>query len=64
MTNYSELVVFFLMLPVVTQIIVPLLMFLGWRVVCVMRTVSGRQKTVDGIKDDVNFSEELQLGRN
>ena len=63
MTNYSELVVFFLMLPVFTQIIVPLLMLLGWGVVYVKRTGFGRQKIVDGIKDDAKISEELQFSR-
>jgi hypothetical protein len=63
MSNYSELVVFFLMLPVATQIIVPLLMLLGWGFVCVKRTVSGRQKIMDGLKDHVKISEELQFSR-
>lgn len=47
MTNYSELVVFFLMIPVFTQIIVPLLMLLGWGGVYVKRAVFGRQKIAE-----------------
>lgn len=62
-TNYSELVVLFLMLPVVVQIIVPLLMLIGWGGVCVMKTVSERQKILADIKDDVKISEESQFCR-
>ena len=50
MTHYPELVVFLLMLPVVIQIIIPLLMLAGFSVVCAVRTVFGWKRIVDGVK--------------
>jgi len=63
MANYSEIFALFLMLPVVIQIIVPLLMLLGWGFLCLLRTVFGRKKIVDAITHDVDFSEKLQFSR-
>jgi len=63
MANYSEIFVLFLMLPVVIQIIVPLLMLLVWGFLCLLRTVFRRKKIVDAIKHDVDLSEKLQFSR-
>jgi hypothetical protein len=63
MINNSELIVLFLMLPVFMQIIVPLLMLLGWGFVCVMRAVLGRKKIVDDMQDDSIVSEGLQFSK-
>lgn len=63
MINYSELFVLILLVPVVMQIIIPLLMLVGWGGVCFIRLVFWRQKIVDAKKDDVDLSEGLQLSR-
>jgi hypothetical protein len=63
MTNYSELIVFFLFLPVLTQIIIPLLMLVGFGVVRAMRTVFGSQGVAESRTNGPKLGEELQLGR-
>jgi len=59
MTHYPELVVFLLMLPVVIQIIIPLLMLLGFSLVCAVRTVFGWKRIVDGVKGDSPHQEKV-----
>lgn len=63
MTNYSELVVFILMIPVAIQIILPLLMLIGFGLIRVVRTMFGGEKVVSGVKVDVGSQEDLQLSR-
>jgi hypothetical protein len=63
MNNYSEIFVLFLILPVVMQIIVPLLMLVGWGFLCLLRTVFRRKKIVEDTRHDVDLSEELRLSR-
>lgn len=63
MTNYSELVIFFLMLPVAIQIILPLLMLIGFGLLRVLRVMFGRKKVVSGVKKNVGFQEDLRLSR-
>ncbi len=61
MSNYSELVIFFLMLPVGMQIIVPLLMLLWWGFISLIRKVLRRQNTVNSLKDEVGLSGGVQF---
>jgi hypothetical protein len=52
MTNYPELVVFLLLLPVVIQIIIPLLMLVGFSLGYAVRTVFGWKRSVGGVKSN------------
>jgi hypothetical protein len=63
MTDYSELVIFFLMIPVAIQIILPLLMLIGFGMMRAMKTVFGGRKTVRDAKVDEGISGDLQLSR-
>jgi uncharacterized membrane protein len=63
MTNYSEVMAFFLLLPVLTQIIIPLLMLVGFGVLRVVRLVFGAPEMVEGRKNRTAIEEELQLSR-
>ena len=63
MTDYSELVIFFLMIPVAIQIILPLLMLIGFGMIRVVRTMFGGKKVVRGVKKGFDISEDLQLSR-
>ena len=63
MNNYSEFFVLLLLLPVVIQIIVPLLMLLGWGFLRLVRTVFSRKKIVGTVKNDLDLPDELQLSR-
>jgi len=53
MTDYSEFIVFFLMVPVVIQIIIPLLILLGSGLIWGVRIVFGLQIVAGGVKDDL-----------
>ena len=55
MTDYSELVIFFLFLPVVIQILIPLLILIGFGLLYAVRTVVGLLKVVAGAQDDVKI---------
>lgn len=61
MTNYSEFMVFFLLLPVLTQIIVPLLMLVGFGLLRMVNLVFGAPEVAEGRKDRTKIEEELQL---
>ena len=64
MTYYSTLIVFSLLLPVVVQIVVPLLMLIGFGIFRVMRVVFWRRKAVDSVADDLQSREGLQFSVN
>jgi len=64
MTNYSEFMVFFLLLPVLTQIIVPLLMLVGFGLLRMVNLVFGAPEVAEGRKDRTKIEEELQLSGN
>ncbi len=63
MTDYSVFVVFFMMLPVTIQIIIPLLMLAGFGLVCFVTTVFRKRIITGGLKDGVTLPEGLQVGR-
>jgi len=63
MTDYSEIVIFFLMLPVAIQIILPLLMLIGFGLIKAVRIIFGGKKIVSNVKKNVEISEDLQLSR-
>lgn len=63
MTDYSTLVVVFLMLPVLTQIILPLLMLVGHGLVWLIKVVIWRLPAVDGATDLVKEPGEIHLSR-
>ncbi len=57
MTNYTELVVFLLMLPVVIQIIIPLLMLAGYSLGYIIKTVFGWKRSAAGVKSGSSHQE-------
>ena len=61
MTNYSELVVLLFIIPVAVQIIIPLLMLIGFGIVSGVKAVFRLFKSGNGIKNGVKVGEELQL---
>ena len=61
MTDYSELAAYFLMVPVVVQIIIPLLMLAVFCLVHGARSLFGRHKAPDGLKRNIKVGEELSL---
>lgn len=63
MTDYSQLVIFFLMIPVTIQIILPLLMLIGFGLIRAMRTMFGGKKVAGVVKKSFSISEDLQLSR-
>jgi hypothetical protein len=63
MTDYSELVIFILMIPVAIQIIIPLLMLIGYGMMRMVGTTFGGQKAVRDAKVDKGISGDLQLSR-
>lgn len=63
MTDYSTLVVVFLMLPVLTQIILPLLMLVGHGLTWVIKVVIWRPSAVDGATDLEKEPGEIHLSR-
>ena len=63
MTNYSELVVFFFILPVVIQIIFPLLMLIGFGIVSVGKAVFRLKKSPVNKKNGTRIEEELQFSK-
>jgi len=63
MINYSELVVFILMIPVAIQIILPLLMLIGFGLIRAVRTMFGGEKSVCDGKENFGVPGDLQLSR-
>lgn len=64
MTDYSELVIYFFMIPVAIQIIIPLLMLIGFGLMRAVRTVFGGEKGVyGGVKKGFGITEDLLLNR-
>ena len=63
MTDYSGLVAFFLMIPVAIQIIIPLLLLIGFGLIRAVRAMFGGEKVVDDLKGDDKILEDLQLSR-
>lgn len=63
MTNYSELFVVFLMIPVFMQIFIPLLMLIAFGVIRGLSLIFGRQRVVNDIQHVEKIEDELQLSR-
>ncbi len=63
MTTYSEILVFFLFLPVLTQIILPLLMLAGFVVARILGQVFGGLRVPEDLGDCTEAEEKLQVGR-
>ncbi len=61
MTDFSELMVFFLMLPVLIQIIIPLLMLVGFGLIHAISSVVGRQEATQVVPEKEKIAEDLQL---
>ena len=63
MTKFSELMVIFLMLPVFIQIIIPLLMLIGFGIIRAVWSVVDRQESDQAKHDNEKVAEDLQLDR-
>ncbi|NTW88138.1 MAG: hypothetical protein HGB26_03235 [Desulfobulbaceae bacterium] len=63
MTISSELMVIFLMLPVFIQIIIPLLMLIGFGIIRAVWSVVDRQESDQVKHDNEKVAEDLQLDR-
>jgi hypothetical protein len=63
MTDYSALVALFLMLPVLMQIVLPLVMLAVFGLMQMMKVVFWRRKAVVGSKDVEKGAEEMQPSR-
>lgn len=63
MTDFSELLVIFLMLPVFIQIIIPLLMLVGFGLIRAVGSVVNRQESDQVEQDNKKIAEDLQLDR-
>lgn len=63
MTDFSELMATFLMLPVLIQLILPLLMLVGFGIIRAVRSVAGRQDLTQVVPDKEKITEDLQLDR-
>lgn len=63
MTDYSIFVLFFLLLPVLAQIIFPLLILIIYGIVLTVRTVFGHQEVAGGINSHEKAGQEMQLSR-
>lgn len=63
MTDFSELMVIFLMLPVFIQIIIPFLMLVGFGVIRAVGSVVGRQESDQAKHDNEKVAEDFQLDR-
>lgn len=63
MTDYSGLMVLFLLLPVVVQIIIPLLMLVGFGLIYLLRTVLAKRTIMNTAKFDADDLMELQSSR-
>ena len=63
MTDYSELVIVFLVLPVLIQIILPLLMLIGFALVRAVSITFGWGEAGGGLKKNEKNGEELTLSR-
>lgn len=61
MTDYSELMVLILMLPVVIQIIIPLLMLAAFSLGSAVTAALRRKKSTADLKNSINVEEQLQL---
>ena len=62
MTKYSEIMVIFWLIPVVLQIVLPLIMLVFYGTVKVMRVVFFREGGVQGTVDDEDVNPKLQPG--
>ena len=63
MTDFSELMVLFLMLPVFIQIIIPLLMLVGFGLIRTVGSIIGRQESAQGAPNREKVTEDFQLNR-
>jgi hypothetical protein len=63
MADYSVFFVFLLMLPVVMQIILPLLLLAGYGLLCAVKAVFSRPKVALNAEQDEKAEKELQLSR-
>ena len=63
MTDYYGLMVLFLLLPVVVQIIIPLLMLVGFGLIYLLRTVFAKRTIMNTAKFDPDNLMELQSSR-
>lgn len=63
MTDFSELMATFLMLPVLIQIIIPLIMLVGFGLIRIVGSVVGRKESAQVVADKEKVAEDLQLGR-
>lgn len=63
MTDYSNLVLFFLLLPVLVQIIFPLLMLIIYGFVRAVKTLFCHQEVVGVINSHEKAGQDLQLSR-
>jgi hypothetical protein len=62
MTDFSELMATFLMLPVLIQIIIPLLMLVVFGLIRAVGSVAGRQEATQVVPDKEKIAKGLQLG--
>jgi len=63
MTDFSELMATFLMLPLLIQLIIPLLMLVGFGIIRAIGSVVGRQELHEVALDKEKIAEDLQLDR-
>lgn len=63
MTDFSEFVIFFLMLPLVIQILIPLLMLVGFGLLCAVKMIFGGEKVVRGVQKYFQIPDKFQLRR-
>ena len=63
MTEYSQILVLFLLFPVVVQIILPLGMLVIFGFSSVLKAAFGRQEKVGAMKDGAHVEKDLQLSR-
>lgn len=62
MTDYSDFIIVFLLLPVLMQIILPLLMLMGFSLTHVVSVVLGLRKDGVGLKKNATVGEQLTVG--
>ena len=63
MTNYSELMFFFFILPVVMQIILPLLMLVGFSIISAGKSLLRLFNSPVNFKNSPKVEEGLQLSK-
>lgn len=64
MTDYSEIVIVFLVLPVLMQIVLPLLMLMGFSLARAVSMVLGRRKDGIGLNNNATVGEQLTVESN